>query len=62
MNQRVHNPNAHISPRSRHSRLIPNPQISERQDGADEVRRLLVQVVEILRGPLQVRRQHFLHA
>lgn len=62
MHKRVHNPHAHIRPSAIHRRLIVDSEVGERQDGADEVRRLLVQVVEVLRGPLQVRRQHFLHA
>ena len=62
MHERVHNPHTHISPRSINRRVIPDTEVSEGEDGADEVRRLLVQVVEVLRGPLQVRRQHFLHA
>jgi hypothetical protein len=61
MHKRMHNPHAHISPRSVHGGLVVDSQVGERQDGADEVRRLLVQVVEVLRGPLQVRRQHLLH-
>ena len=62
MHKRVHNPNPHISPRSINRRVIPDTEVSEGEDGADEVRRLLVQVVEILRCPLDVRREHFLHA
>ena len=62
MHQRMHNPNPDILPRSPHSRRVVDAQVGEGQDGADEVRRLLVQVVEVLRGPLQVRRQHLLHA
>ena len=62
MHQRVHDPNPHIRPRSLHSRTVIDPEVGEGQDGADEVRRLLVQVVEVLRGPLDVRREHFLHA
>lgn len=62
MHKRVYNPHSHIRPSAVHRRLVVNPEVRQRQDGADEVRRLLVQVVEVLRGPLQVRRQHFLHA
>ena len=58
----MHNPDSHVSPRGVHSRLVVDAQVREREDGADEVRRLLVQVVEVLRGPLDVRREHFLHA
>jgi hypothetical protein len=62
MHQRVHDPNAHIRPSSLDGRRIVDSQVGKGQDGADEVSRLLMQVVEVLRGPLQVRRQHFLHA
>lgn len=62
MHERVDDPNAHITPRRPHRRLIINPQVSESQNSADEVRRLLVQMVEVLRGPLDVRREHLLHA
>ena len=58
----MHNPDSHVSPRGVYSRLVVDAQVREREDGADEVRRLLVQVVEVLRGPLDVRREHFLHA
>jgi len=62
MHKRVHDPDPHVRPRRLHSRRVINPQVSEGEDGADEERGLLVQVVEVLRGPLDVRRQHLLHA
>ena len=62
MHQRVHNPNPDIRPSGFHSRTVIDPEVGEGEDGADEVGRLLVQVVEVLRGPHQVRWQHFLHA
>lgn len=62
MHKRVHNPHSHIRPGTIHRRLVVDAQVGQRQNGANEVCRLLVQVVEVLRGPLQVRRQHFLHA
>ena len=58
----MRNADSHITPSGRDSRLIPNTQVSEGEDGADEVGGLLVQVVEVLRGPLDVRGQHLLHA
>jgi hypothetical protein len=62
VHKRMHNPDAHIPPRRSHGRSVADSQVRESQNGADEVRRLLVQVVEVLRGPLQVWRQHFLHS
>lgn len=58
----MRDPNPHITPSGRHSSLVAYPQVSESQDGADEVRRLLVQVVEVLGRPLDVRGEHLLHA
>ena len=62
MHKRVHNPDPHVRPRRLNSGGIVDAQVGEGQDGADEERGLLVQVVEVLRGPLDVRRQHLLHA
>ena len=58
----MHDADPHVRPRRPHGGGIVDAQVGEGQDGADEVGRLLVQVVEVLRGPLDVRRQHLLHA
>jgi hypothetical protein len=58
----VRNTNANITPSGRDRLLIADSEVGEGQDGADEVGGLLVQVVEVLGGPLDVGRQHLLHA
>ena len=58
----MRNTNSHIPPGGRDGRLIADSKVGEGEDGADEVGGLLVQVVEVLGGPLDVGRQHLLHA
>jgi hypothetical protein len=62
LHERVRNTNSHITPSGRDGLLIPDSEVGEGEDGADEVGGLLVQVVEVLGGPLDVGRQHLLHA
>lgn len=62
LQQRMRNPKRNIPPSSINSRIIVHAQVRERQSRSNKICRLLVQVVEILRRPLALWRQHGFHA